>query len=229
MKNRILLACVILICSKGVLMAQTEGKHFISGTAGINFNNINPSESETTNGYGYNFNIDIGKFRTANTATGWSLSNSLSGSKSSHSRVEGIPSTYNGINGFGFGLGRFWQFYKHFNTKFGLYAGPQLSLGYAFNKKYDDGGANNVRAEKDNTFTLAAGVSAGAYYQFTERWWITGSIGFSNPVSVEFSMVNSKHLSDQSTFKSKNLTYQFLPAITFPSVGLGLRYFLKNN
>lgn len=210
-------------------MAQMEGKRFISGAAGINFNNVDPKESETTNDYGYNFVIDIGKFKTANVATGWSLRSSLSGNKNSHSRVDGVPSTYNGISGFGFGVGRFWQFYKHFNTKFGLYAGPQLSVGYAYDKKYDDGGTNNVSRERNNTFTLNAGINAGAYYQFAERWWITGSIGFSDPVSVEFSMVNSEHLSDHSMFKSKNLAYQFLPSITFPSVGLGLRYFLKNN
>jgi hypothetical protein len=228
MTNRIFLACIILLCSKGALIAQTEGQRFISGTAGISFNNINPRASETTNGYGYDFNVDIGKFKKANIATGWNLSNALSGSKSSHSRIDGGPSTYNGINGFGVGVGRFWQFYKHINTKFGLYAGPQLSVGYAYDKKFDEGGVNNVSVEKNNTFRLAAGINAGAYYQLADRWWITGSIGFSNPVSVEFSMIKSEHLSEHTAFKSKNLTYQFLPTITFPSAGLGLRYFLKN-
>jgi hypothetical protein len=82
MKNLCFFTGFILCFITGQVFAQLQGRSFISGSAGIGFNQNNPAASKNTNRYGYEFDVLIGKFKTDNRATGWRLSNSLAGGKS---------------------------------------------------------------------------------------------------------------------------------------------------
>lgn len=223
----------MLVCSANYLFAQMDGKRFISGTAGINFNNYNPNVANATNGYGYNFNIAVGKFKTNTKAVGWNLTSSLSGGKTNYTILSEvnlpIDIQRNGINSVGVGVGRFWQYYKHFNNKTGIFAGPHINLSFSNSKTYERGAEAKYLSEtKTNAIQVSAGLTAGAYYHFSDKWWITASLAFSNPVSVNYSFISKSdspaNITDEN--KSTQLNYTFAPRFTFPNVGIGLRYFL---
>lgn len=225
MKRIFISTIILLFCTAGYIHAQFAGKKFISGSAGINFSNINPDQTISTNEYGYLINVQSGKFKSETRASGWNLSHSLYGGKS-YTDYNGNTEIYEGIRNTGFGVGRFWEYYKHFNNKLGVFAGPNLSLNYSFTKgpSPDTGLPNTTKA---NTVALLAGLNAGLYYQLAEKWWITASLGFSNPVSLSYSAVETTQPASAQSVRTKSFNYKFAPVINFPSVGLGFRYFLK--
>ncbi|GGC00724.1 hypothetical protein [Dyadobacter sediminis] len=225
MKKIFIFTLMLLFCTAGYIHAQFAGRKFISGAASVNFFNHNPDLTTSTNGYNYNINIHAGKFKSETRASGWNLSHSLIGGKSYMPNSE-VMKTYKGINNLGFGIGRFWQYYKHFNNKLGVFAGPNIDLGYTFTKgpspEY-----NTPNTTRGHTIALSAGLSAGMYYQLSEKWWITASLGFSNPVFVSYSAFESTQLRTDETILRNGFNYKLTPAISFPFVGLGFRYFLK--
>ena len=231
MKNILLLTIIFITGSVGTLLAQFEGKRFLSGSAGISFANNNPKSQAAVNGYGYNFDISIGKFKTNTTATGWRLSNSLAGGKNLYQTYnEGVSSYYDksGINDIGVGAGRFWQFYKHFNDKIGIFGGPGIDMTFSKARRYTVSDDSQYLSEnKTDKIQLSLGLSAGIYYHFSEKWWVTGSLAFSNPISVDYSFMAHKNLTEDIKTKQNQLNYSFSPNFTFPSVGFGLRYFLR--
>ncbi len=230
MKNIHYLIALLILGSSQMVFAQLEGQKFISGTASVNFNNTDPDLQESSNNYGYNFNIGLGNFKTNTRASGWNLSTSLAGSKQNFlTNVNGNPINRekNGINGFGVGVGHFWQFYKHFNEKVGIYAGPEINARYDNSKTYQtsrDGSA--LEENKINTLLLSAGLSAGLYYKLSQKWWITGNIALSDFVGVDYSYLKSGVESSDNTSRQKTFNYQFSPSFRFPVVGFGVRRFL---
>ncbi|WP_342086994.1 hypothetical protein [Dyadobacter sp. OTU695] len=223
MKKILLLTWLLVAISINATFAQYEGKRFVSATAGINFSNQNPSEFPSTNGYGYNFYAGFGKFRTANRASGWNLSSSLGGGKSIIYN-NGKTDINSGLTGFGVGTGYFWQYYKHFNDKLGIFGGPNINALYDYGKSY--GSPNADSEQRSNNFSLQFGVSAGAYYALNESWWLTASLGFGNLISTTASFAKTK--STTETTRNNTFDYKLSPTITVPSVGLGLRYFFKD-
>jgi hypothetical protein len=230
MKNILFLTVTLLFLSGGVVRAQFSGKKFISGSAGITFGSSNPKEASSSNNYGYQFGIALGKFKTDTRASGWNVSSSLGGEKRDYPTYPNGTMTSNersGINNLQFGLGRFWQFYKHFNDKIGVFAGPDVNLGFAHGTVYSTSSdGRDLTRNKTDKISLGAGLHAGMYYHLSERWWLTGSLAFSNPVSVDYTFINSKRMASNQEYKDKQLAYRFSPSFSFPSVGLGLRYFL---
>ena len=229
MKKIFLLALLIGFGTIGTLQAQFTGKKFIEGNAFINFKqNNNDSPDLSTNEYGYNFNISLAKFRTETRASGLRISNSLGGGKSfysSNSNGTGPLIEKSGLRSIGFGVGHFWQFYKHFNENVGIFGGPSVDLGYSNSKNYNpDGGY--LQENKSNKINLGLNLSAGIYYNLSEKWWVTASIAFANPVGITYENINYSNIAgmNEST-KVNQLEYQLTPTFTFPSVGLGVRYF----
>lgn len=228
MKNIFFLFIMLLLGGSEMAHAQLEGKRFISGSAGINFNNQNPSSASSSNSYGYNFNINLGKFKTDTHVSGWSLSNSLGGNKARYYTYGNGGSIHDksGINNVGFGVGKFWHFYKHFNEKLGVFGGPDISLGYLNTKDFSTVNNNQKLVEtQTNKISLSFGLSAGLYYKLSEKWWVSGSLAVSNPLHVSYAFVRSETEIQVHSDKSQQLTYAFSPSFTFPSVGFGLRYF----
>jgi hypothetical protein len=182
----------------------------------------------STNDYGYNFDISLGKFKTETLATGWTISNSLAGGKklySVYNNNTNVNMERSGISSVGFGVGHFWQFYKHFNEHVGIFGGPSVNLGFDNSKTYtpDNG---SLQETIGNKVTLGLNLSAGIYYQFSEKWWVTASLAFANPVSVSYQ--RHKYMYPDLAFedtKVSMINYQISPVFTFPSVGLGVRYF----
>lgn len=228
MKNIIFLSIILLNLAE-TAHAQLAGKRFISGSAGINFSNQNPSQATSSNNYGYNFNINLGKFKTDTRVSGWTLSNSLGGKKDkyyTYNNGGSISNDRSGINNVGFGLGKFWHFYKHFNDKIGIFGGPTITLGYLHTKDFStSGNGQTLMEKKTNKISVSFGLNAGLYYKLSEKWWLTGSLAFSDPFNVGYSFINSKSENQSYSGKAKQLTYAFSPVFTFPSVGLGLNYF----
>lgn len=221
---------MLILGSSQMVFAQWEGQKFISGTASIMFSNNNSDSQKSTNNYGYNFSVGLGKFKTSTRASGWNLNTSLAGSKQNFStNMNGIPTNVekNGIKGFGIAAGRFWQFYKHFNDKVGIYAGPDITARYDNSKEfsYSNNGIALVETKKD-AVTLSAGLSAGLYYKLSQKWWITGNIALSDFVSTGYTQYNTKAENENQTARIKAFNYQFSPSFRFPVVGFGVRYFL---
>ncbi len=125
-----------------------------------------------------------------------------------------------------FGVGRFWQYYKHFNEKFGIFAGPDVNVGYSHGNEYSVSQDNTdlIRTKSDKIM-LYAGLSAGLYYRFSERWWVTGSLAFASPVSLDYAFVDTSSERQPEEFKSREFKYRFSPVLNLPSVGLGVRFF----
>lgn len=232
MKNVLYLTIFLTIGSTGILLAQFEGKQFLSGSAGINFTNNNPKSQVSTNGYGYNFDISIGRFKTNTKAAGWRLTNSLGGAKNLFRTYDenGTSSDFekSGINNIGVGVGRFWQYYKHFNDKIGIFGGPDIDLFFSKERQYDISPDSRYLSEnKVNRIQLSIGVSAGIYYHFSEKWWITAGLAFSNPLAISYAFNSSRNMADNIVYKQNELNYSLSPNVTFPSVNFGLRYFLQ--
>jgi hypothetical protein len=225
MKNILYLAFLLVIGLSQSTQAQYTGQRFLTGTAGINFNNTNPANVQSTARYGYNLSFQKGK----NRASGWSLSSNMTGENSVYEIYRGTE--YNryekkGIDNVEFSVGRFWQYYKHFSDKFGIYAGPDVSLSYGHSHKYEFLG-QDLQDRHTNTIRATLGLGVGIYYNFSDRWWIQGSLAFSRPVYAEYSFGNARSLELGIRSESNTLSYSITPSFNFPNVGLGLRYFLK--
>lgn len=231
MKNIYYFIAMLILGSSEMVMAQWEGQKFISGTASVVFSNNNPDLLRSSNNYGYNFNVGLGKFKTSTKASGWNINTSLSGSKQNFTTYNnGVikEDDKNGIKGFGIGAGHFWQFYKHFNDKVGIYAGPEINARYDNSKNYSTTNDNSTLVKNTTTaVTLSAGMSAGLYYKLSEKWWITSNIALSNFVNTSYANTKSGAINDNSSTNQKTFNYEFTPSFRFPSVGFGLRYFMK--
>lgn len=213
-------------CSVTAAFAQLEGKRFVSATAGIDFSRQNDDEYPASAQYGYNFSANLGKFKTATKASGWNLSTSLSGQKDVQYRW-GDAESLQGITGVGAGLGYFWQHYKHFSDKFGIFGGPQVNVAYAYSKQLESN-SNGYFERKKHTISPQFGISAGAYYALSERWWLTASLGFVDLIYLSYTRENAESLQTGETFSGNSFSYKLTPNLALPSVSLGLRYFFKN-
>jgi hypothetical protein len=230
MKNIYYFIVMLILGISEMAEAQLEGQKFISGSASLMFNNNNPDLQKSSNNYGYSFNVGLGRFKTSTRASGWNLNTSLSGSKQNFTTYNnGVPTNNekNGINGFGVGVGRFWQFYKHFNDKVGIFVGPDVSVRYNNSSQYSNSGDGvSLVKSKTDAVSLSAGLSAGLYYKLSEKWWITGNIAISNFVNTNYSISKSGPDNRDYDITQKTFNYEFSPSFQFPSVGFGVRYFL---
>jgi len=217
---------LLIFCTGTIAFAQLEGKRFISGTVAADFGSYKPEARKSANNYSYTINIGLGKFKTANKTGEWSIFTNLKGSKQ-YFIVGTDSSTVKGIDAFGGGTGYTWNFYKHFSDKFGVFGGPGLAVRYAFLKQRQTDGLE-LFEYKSNEITASLELNAGAYYALNERWWLTASLGFSNPVSVAYTFGSTKGKVTGTRYEMSGFKYQLTPSFTFPSVGLGLRYFFKD-
>jgi hypothetical protein len=226
MKKIILLFVIAFSFSTEVTLAQLVGKRFISGDMSAGFGNNNPDNSKATHGYNAGINVGLGKFKTETRASGWNLSTSLSGRRE-YITLDNTLKAKDGIRGFGVGAGHFWHFYKHFNEKFGIYGGPGAGLDYLFAKStiYNQ---NKPFDTQYHAVSFSVSITAGAYYALSERWWVLGSLGFSQPILLKYTLENAKSLQDNDETITRSFNYGFVPAITFPNVALGLRYFFRD-
>ena len=226
MKKLILLSWLLTACSISVVFGQLEGKRFVSATAGINFSNVNQDNAPSSHNYGYDVMAGFGKFKTATRASGWNLNTSLSGQKSIQYR-DGDTESLKGITGVGFGAGYFWQYYKHFSDKFGIFGGPHVNVQYSYSKLLENQSSDNLE-HKRHHISPQFGFSAGAYYTLSDRWWLTASLGYANLLFVSYTVDNAKSLPKNATNKDRTFDYKLSPNLTLPSVSLGLRYFFKD-
>ncbi|QRR01848.1 hypothetical protein [Dyadobacter sandarakinus] len=226
MKN-ILLTSSFLLCICTSLLAQHEGKKFISGIAGVNFQNQHSAQQSSQNTYNISISPELGKFKTNNRAEGFRLNAALSGGKRIFAIVDGEEVRQNGITGAGGGIGYFWQYYRHFNGKAGIFAGPNVRAQYDYAKTLEFRGQVDIGEKISRQISLSAGLEAGAYYMLTERWWLLATLGFSTPLSLSYNHDKTELASGNAGTANQAFTYDFKPALQFPSVGLGLRYVLK--
>jgi hypothetical protein len=226
MKKSILYLVLLTLGSVSTAFAQLEGKRFISGSAGLGFNNRNPVNNRSEHGYSYNFNIGLGKFKTATKTGEWTILSSLGGGKN-YLDIPTQSIIRKGIGSFAIGGGYTWNYYKHFSDKFGVFGGPGLTLRYAYSKITDSSG-ENIYEQKSNEVAVSFQLAAGAYYALNERWWLIGSLAFSNPATVSYVFGKAESLTSDAESKNSGFHYKFSPSLNFPSVGLGLRYFFKD-
>ena len=217
---------LLIFSSATVALAQFEGKRFISGNVSTDFNNYNPENGLSTNNYTYGFNIGLGKFKTATRTGEWSVFSNMRGNKQNFALTNDTL-TIKGIDLFGVGTGYRWNFYKHFNDRFGVYGGPGVSARYSFSKQIQTN-SDEVFNQKSHEIAAFLELNAGAYYALNERWWLTASLAFSNPVFLAYTFGTSKSRTTTTGYDNSGVRYQLSPSFNFPSVGLGLRYFFKD-
>jgi hypothetical protein len=226
MKKIILLSWLFIACSITTTFGQFEGKKFVSASAGINFSGQEQDDVPSENNYGYNFDASFGKFKTNNKASGWNVSTSLTGGKDIQYR-DGDTESLKGITGFGIGTGYFWQYYKHFSDKFGIFGGPHVNVLYSYAKLYENQSSDNLE-HKQHQISPQFGLSAGAYYTLNNRWWLTASVGYIDLFYVSYMVDDAVSLSTGNKTKNTTFDYKISPNLTLPSVSLGLRYFFKD-
>ncbi|WP_353721597.1 hypothetical protein [Dyadobacter sp. 676] len=226
MKKIILLSWLFTACSITVSFGQLEGRKFISASAGLNFSNDNQDDIPSSHNYGYDLNVNLGKFKTAGKASGWNISTSLKGEKNVQYR-DGTSRSLEGITGFGVGIGYFWQYYKHFSDKFGIFGGPHVNVLYSYAKSLESQ-STDILEHKNHQISPQFGLSAGAYYALNDRWWLTGSLGFIDLLYVSYTIDNGESLVYDGTNKNRTFNYKLSPNLALPSVSLGLRYFFKD-
>ncbi|TDE18503.1 hypothetical protein [Dyadobacter psychrotolerans] len=232
MKNIFFFVGIMIFLGNGTSFAQFEGKKYVSGSFGLSFGNSNPVSGQAGQRYEYNLGFSLGKFKTETRASGWNLNSSLSGTENSTLQFDGsnfVESSGKGLNYFKIGAGRFWHFYKHINDKTGLFGGPEINANYSLNKEYGNIGSSLLSVNTTKTIQLSMGLTAGVYYRFSDKWWGTASLAFSDPVSVGYSFLKQLKSLDPNTIettKNVQLGYRLSPSFSFPSVGLGFRYFL---
>lgn len=214
------------LLSSTAARAQLDGRKFMSGSISTNFNTTNPESGKSNNSYSYGVSLGLGKFKSSTRAGEWSIFSNLSGSKQ-HFYVPNDSLTRSGINGFGIGTGYAWSFYKHFGEKFGIFGGPGITVRYQFAKQIEANGEELVE-HKSNDVTASLSISAGAYYALNDRWWLTASLAFSNPVYLTYASSQTEIRKTATAYKTSGIQYELTPAFNFPSVSLGLRYFLKD-
>lgn len=217
---------VLVVFSVSTAFGQLEGKRFISGNAGVGFYNEDSEHNRSSNGYSYNVGVGLGKFKTATKTGEWLILSSLIGGKQNHD-LPNESVNWNGISSFSLGTGYEWNFYKHFSDKFGIFGGPGLTLVYSFGKSITTAGSTYYET-KSNQVSFNLHVGAGAYYALNERWWLTGSLAFSNPVYLSYKFGKSKPFEPGPSVDNSGFVYKLTPDFNFPSVGLGLRYFFKD-
>ncbi len=228
MKKIFYIIGILITAACGTVQAQYEGRKFISGQAAIDFDNTKGNSDRDVNNYGYNFDVSLGKFRSDTRATGFRLSTSLRGGKNYYQFDNtGAFKETSGVNQLGFGLGHFWQFYKHFNSNVGIFGGPDVNLGYIGSKVINTELTGFPREIKTSQIQLSLGLNAGVYYKLSEKWWVTASLAFANPVLVAYQTSKSKMLVDNIETKSNGIQYSLAPVFNFPAVGLGVRYMCK--
>ncbi|WP_439555150.1 hypothetical protein [Dyadobacter sp.] len=227
MKTILFFSFLLLATCPEWAYGQFKGKKFLSGDARIGFNTTNPDQGKSNNSYNYNLNLGIGKFKTETRASGWNLSTALNGG-TSYVPVSNETIKIDGIRGFSVGAGHFWEFYKHFNANFGIFGGPFVNADYQYKKETRFNGTESFE-DKTQAVVASLGLSAGAYYKLNERWWLTASLAFSQTFGASYTFVNTTAITgDPLEASSQAISYGFSPGITFPSVGLGLRYFLRD-
>ena len=226
MKNTITYILVLIIVSVSTAFGQLEGKRFISGNAGVGFSNQDSEYNRSSTGYSYNVSLGLGKFKTSTKTGEWLIVSSLIGGKQNYD-LPNESVNWNGITSFSLGTGYAWNFYKHFSDKFGIFGGPGLSLVYSFGKSLTNPGSIYYET-KSNQVSFNLQLGAGAYYVLSERWWLTGSLAFSNPVYLSYKFGKSKPFDPGPNVDNSGFEYKLAPDFTFPSVGLGLRYFFKD-
>lgn len=235
MKSTYLIAFFILFAAVNKASAQYEGREFIRGAGHLNFSNHKNSTVETSVSSG---NLDIslskGRFVTGNKATGFSLHGGIGLSHMNDEAASLFPwrDKANGISGFTAGVGKFWQFYKHINENWGIYGEPSVGFDFSFSRAFSQEVSDAYLRQEKYQYALALNLRAGAYYKLSEKWWLNASLGFSNPVSLSLENRKNNILTAvdhrlNSTIKTNTINYQLTPALTLPSVGLGLTYFIR--
>lgn len=215
--------------------AQYAGREFIRGNASVTFSSTStrPSDSNISTGR-LDVGFSKGKFLTDQKVTGFSLNGGMSyysyrniwgGQIVDDDRARTIP-------GFSIGAGKFWQFYKHFGEQWGIYGEPSVNVGYTYSKLFENANSDPYVRTKRSIYWVGLSLAAGAYYKLSEKWWLNASIGFSNPVNLTFEHNERADFSSGNKVadgrKENIFSYQLVPSLTLPSVGLGLTYFIRD-
>lgn len=224
----IFMVCTLLSCTSAAI-AQYDGRKFASGSAMLSFSNGKLSNDRSVQTYAYSFSVELGKFKTENRASGWLLSHGLGGLKNDQQffvNGQEVEVDAKAIRNYLFGVGRFWQFYKHFGNNTGIFGGPVVSANYSMNRNYDQQGTMDVYLQTQSQIGITFGVQAGAYYKFAPKWWLTASLAYTQPFYAQYTSTKYEYQTGNlPDDKLNEFKYSFAPVLTLPSVGLGLRFF----
>ncbi|MDR6803899.1 hypothetical protein J2Y45_001168 [Dyadobacter sp. BE34] len=229
MKN--LIICLLtgaFVTAQSPALAQfKEGEKFISGSFYLNLfdNKVKDIDSQYRR-YNHTIGVSMGKFKSNTMATGWGLSHSLAFQKLENFNIDPKP-----LQTLGFGIERFWEFYKPLNDKFALYVRPDAGLSYTLKNSFDVIDDRIARETQDNSFLLGFDISAGIAWRLAPKWVMYGSFAFSNPIYISYGFgkithtVNPRPDGQYPQTNTRGFAYNFAPQLSSGSIGLGFRYF----
>lgn len=241
MKSTVLKITLIVLggcLTGGSVFGQYAGRKFISGDAGIYFSSFKDDDTDVglTRG-GVSLAASLGRFTADNKAKGFLVKGGVGFDRYLPDTPSNTfeDSRRNGINDYSFGTGMFWNYYKHFSSRIGIYGGPAVSLGYVYEQRYMVEFGGDLVRRRNNTVNASLSLTGGAYYQFSPKWWLTISLAYSDPVTGSFTHgrntgydASSEGFVKRSSDRRDNIfAYRFTPQLYLPSVGVGLTYFLK--
>lgn len=235
MKNLIYIPIIILLGMTSRVMAQYNGRHFVSGSGSIGFNTQNYKAIEGAKSRGaIGFDMSVGKFVTEQKVTGWSLRGGLTLQKTTKDVTDSSiwSDKADGIEGYYAGIGKFWQYYKHVNEHWGFYGGPDIAASVNVDNEYHIQGTTEYVHTRTTAFALGFSLKAGAYYKLSEKCWLNASFAFINPVYLSFERGSNTEYNGSThnvlrKSKMDKFNYALSPNLNLPAIGLGLTYFIR--
>ena len=204
-----------------------EGESFIDGSFYVNvFDNKMKNTDTGINRYSHNINLSLGRFKSSTFATGWTLSHNLVTQKLKNYNID--PKS---LQTLGFGVSRFWEFYKPLNDKFSLYVRPNVGLGYKLDNTFESSNDIILTDTRIHSFSLGASVSGGVAWRLAPKWAIYGGFAFASPLDVTLgfskkrNMANIRPDGEYPQTNARGFSYRFAPDLSSGSIGLGFRYF----
>jgi hypothetical protein len=204
-----------------------EGESFADGSFYVNlFDNKMKNTDIGLNRYSHNINLSLGRFKSSTFATGWALSHNLITQNLKNYDID--PKS---LQTLGFGVSRFWEFYKPLNDKFSLYVRPSIGLSYKLDNTYESSSSVILSETRRHSFSLGASVSGGIAWRLAPKWAIYGGFAFTNPLDITFGFAKNRNVADMRPdgqfpqTNSRGFSYRFAPELSSGSIGLGFRYF----
>lgn len=228
-----LFTLLVLIMVGGQSFSQVVGKKFINGSFNLLAANDRLKNLDwNNNALGLGADIALGTFHTEEHVSGWLVGASISARSDSWSKdVYPWGDQGNGIGHFSFNGGKFWQFYRHITSHWGLYGQHDVRFDFSNTKQFQNETVAEYSRSISQEYRIGFNLSAGTYYRLSDKWWFTASLAMSSPLYLGMTHKKSDYYNSSGeishTSKNNTLTYQLAPTLRLPSVNLGITYFFK--
>ncbi len=207
-----------------IVKAQFEvGQKIVSGTLGISGNNYKTNDSTSgfakQNNTNFNIGFSIGKFKTANHATGFgiSLMNGYSNSQNFNTNASIKQNNYT------IAANYFSTYYHSFGKSFLVWLNWNTGLSYGFSN-YNQTSATS--SSKSNSFGISSSLNPGISYRINDRFLLNAALNNFLSLSYNHSKnTNSNYPSINNEYKQNNFALNTNMSLT--NINIGISYLMK--